>query len=254
MADQDNNEAHTANEPNIHNDEGKTNEPGKIEINQTPEQISIISQSITEIPASLSSAETIKQLHLSYNSITKLTNLEQFKNLHSLVVDNNRLDSEQTLPVILSVQTLWVNNNNISDLKTFMDAIAKSFPNLTYLSMLKNPACPNYFTGKDMDDYKRYRLYVIYRMKKLKFLDYSPVTSEERKEATKRGPYLVTVKADLSQLKPVTPVKEDDTLGLPSLPDTLQPEGKGAARFGISNYVYVGKHSEGNRFITDENL
>jgi len=135
-----------------------------------------------------------------------------------------------------------------------MDAIAKCFPNLTYLSMLKNPACPNYFTGKDMDDYKRYRLYVIYRMKKLKFLDYSPVTNEERKEATKRGPYLVTVKADLTQLKTQNPVKEDDTSALPSLPDTLQPEGKGAARFGISNYVYVGKHSEGNRFITDENL
>jgi hypothetical protein len=55
--------------------------------------------------------------------------------------------------------------------------------------MLKNPACPNYFVGKDFEDYQRYRyfaplilsfitskkrLYVLYRLKNLKFLDYSP--------------------------------------------------------------------------------
>jgi len=119
--------------------------------------------------------------------------------------------------------------------------------------MLKNPACPNYFNGKDFDDYKRYRLYVLFRMKKLKFLDYTPVSDEERKEATRRGPYLLTVKADLSQMKPTTKTETEESLP-PSLPDTLQPEGKGSARFGISHYVYVGKHSEGNRFITDENL
>lgn len=38
-----------------------------------------------------------------------------------------------------------------------MDFVEYSFPNLRYLSMLKNPACPNYFVGKDFDDYKRYR-------------------------------------------------------------------------------------------------
>jgi len=235
-------------------DDGNNGGNGPSEIILNSEQLSIISQNITEIPPSVTGAATILQVHLSYNSIVKLTNLEQFKSLNSLVVDNNQLDSVQNLPSILTLQTLWVNNNNISDLKTFMDTLSKAFPNLTYLSMLKNPACPNYFNGKDFDDYKRYRLYVLYRLKKLKFLDYSPVSDEERKEASRRGPYLLTVKADLSQLKPATPKQEDEDPSLPSLPETLQPEGKGSARFGISNYVYVGKHSEGNRFITDENL
>jgi len=228
---------------------------GKVEINQNAEQLSIISQGITEIPSNITGCTTIKQLHLSYNAIEKLDKLELFTNLNSLVVDNNNLISDQSsIPIIKSLQTLWVNNNNISDLKLFLDCISKSFPNLTYLSMLKNPACPNYFTGKDFEDYKRYRLYVIYRMKKLKFLDYSPVSDEERKESTLRGPYLLTVKADLSQLKPIMIETNAEENLLPSLPDTLQPEGKGPARFGISNYVYVGKHSEGNRFITDDHL
>ena len=46
----------------------------------------------------------------------------------------------------------------IEELKDFMDAICKSFPNLRYLSMLKNPACPNFLLdGKGADDYKRFR-------------------------------------------------------------------------------------------------
>jgi len=250
------NEGKTSITESTSNEHHDNSNKAEVEINQNSEQLSIIGQSITEIPL-VNGADTIKQVHLSYNSIEHLTHLEQFKLLNSLVVDNNRLTSNQVLPSIPTLQTLWVNNNNISDLKTFMDAIAKSFPNLTYLSMLKNPACPNYFNGKDSDDYKRYRLYVLYRMKKLKFLDYSQVGDDERKEAARRGPYLLTIKADLSQMKPVKKDEDDEeTLPLPpSLPDVLPGDrASGSARFGISNYVYVGKHSEGNRFITDENL
>jgi len=221
----------------------------------TSEQFSVIGQSLTAVPPSIKGAEMVKQLDLSYNSLTKLENLDQFKNLNSLVVDNNELDTVQNFPFMPTLQTLWVNNNNITELKPFVDSVVKAFPNLTYLSMLKNPACPNYFTGKDFDDYKRYRLYVLYRLKTLKFLDYTGVTEEEKKEAVRRGPYLLTVKADLSQMKQnIKTETEEDGDPLPMLPNDLQQEGKGTARFGLSNYVYVGKHSEGNRFITNDNL
>jgi len=217
------------------------------------EQLSLIGQSLNNIPINVDGAHKIKRLDLSYNNIIKLENLEQFQNLTYLVVDNNQLESDQSqLPKIQSLQTLWVNSNNIDDLKIFLDCVSNSFPNLTYLSMLKNPACPNYFTGKDFEDYKRYRYYVLYRMKKLKFLDYSAVSNEERKEAGRRGQYVLTVKIDPSQIKVSKPPTQDDEF--PQLPEDLQPEGKGSARFGISSYVYVGKHSEGNRFITNDNL
>lgn len=116
---------------------------------------------------------------------------------------------------------------------------------------------------------------MLYRINKLKFLDYTAVNDTERKEAIKRGAYLLPVKVDLTQvgklvlrlsfkIKQATPppTLDDD---IAPLPDDLQTEGKGSARFGISNYVrhvnflsnekiYVGKHSEGNRFITNDNL
>jgi len=120
--------------------------------------------------------------------------------------------------------------------------------------MLKNPACPNYFTGKDFEDYKRYRYYVLFRLKKLKFLDSSPVSSAERKEANRVGPYMIPAKPDESQYKQPKEKPKESTGDLPMLPNELQPEGKGAARFGVSSYVYYGKHSEGNRFIMNEDL
>jgi hypothetical protein len=197
----------------------------------------------------------VHQLDLSYNSFKTLDNLDKFPNLVSLVVDNNQLESFQNFPQNESMQTLWVNNNNISELKVFLDSVSKAFPNLTYLSMLKNPACPNYFTGKDHDDYKRYRFYVLYRLKKLKFLDSSPVNDKERKEANRVGPYMITVKPDEAQYKQqVVKTEQQNAETLPMLPGDLQPEGKGSARFGISSYVYYGKHSEGNRFIMNDDL
>jgi hypothetical protein len=66
--------------------------------------------------------------------------------------------------------------------------------------MLKNPACPNYFVGKDGEDYKRYRYFVLFKLKKLKFLDSSPVSAEERKQAEKQGAYMIPAKPDISKV------------------------------------------------------
>jgi leucine-rich melanocyte differentiation-associated protein len=87
----------------------------------------------------------------------QIHNLHDFTNLTSLVLDNNELISQQTFPPIPSLNTLWVNNNNISDLEVFIESVVVAFPNITYLSMLKNPACPNQLIGKDQDQYRRYR-------------------------------------------------------------------------------------------------
>jgi len=220
------------------------------------DHLSLIGASLTQLPTELGDiyGNTAKQLDLSYNSIVRIENLGKFTQLRSLVLDNNQLESLQNFPINEKMQTLWVNNNNISDLKAFLDGISKAYPNLTYLSMLKNPACPNYFTGKDFEDYKRYRYYVLYRLKKLKFLDSSPVNDSERKEAARVGPYMITAKPDESQYQQPKEKPKEQTESLPMLPNELQPEGKGSARFGISSYVYYGKHSEGNRFIVNEDL
>jgi hypothetical protein len=56
--------------------------------------------------------------------------------------------------IILDSLIMWV---QIENLEVFLPLVSKAFPNLTFLSLLKNPACPNELTGKDQDDYRRYR-------------------------------------------------------------------------------------------------
>jgi len=227
------------------------------EITLKGEHLSAIGQNLTDIPSHLGDkyGDGVKQLDLSYNSIRKITNIEKFKQLTSLVLDNNQLEGAQDFPSIPTLQTLWVNNNQIADIKGFLDCVVKSFPNLTYLSMLKNPACPNYFTGKDFDDYRRYRYYVLFRLNKLKFLDSSPVSTEEKKQAAKVGSYAVIAKPDDSLYNKKVAEQNSHLEQFPSLPDTTTHESKvGPARIGVSTTVYLGVNSEGNRFILNEHL
>eukprot|EP01098_Paradermamoeba_levis_P015847 TRINITY_DN8288_c0_g1_i1.p1 TRINITY_DN8288_c0_g1~~TRINITY_DN8288_c0_g1_i1.p1 ORF type:complete len:264 (-),score=47.30 TRINITY_DN8288_c0_g1_i1:241-963(-) len=217
--------------------------------------LSVVGQSLTTIPPEIGEkfGDKLTSLDLSYNSIQSVQNLEKLTKLKNLVIDSNELDSEQSFPLLASLETLCVNNNNITDLGAFVSNISKQLPNLSYLSLLKNPACPNYFTGKDQDDYVRYRYYVLNRLKNLKFLDSSPVLPEERKEADRVGHLMTIARPDPSQY--ARSVKsEEQPEAITELPPTLTPEGRSTASFGVSKYVYYGRQSEGNRFIVNSDL
>jgi len=219
-------------------------------------QLALVGLDMVDIPSDLGEkyGDVVKMLDLSYNSIEKLDHIDKFVNLTSLVADNNKLESSQPIPRLEGLRTLSVNNNNISDLKVFLDCIKDTCPHLTYLSMLKNPACPNEFTGRDSDDYQRYRYYVLFRFRNLRFLDSTPVSEEERKEALRIGGFALPARPDPSQYKRGVPTPPPSDEVPNDLPPELKPEGVGKASFGVSNYVYYGRQSEGNRFIMNDDL
>lgn len=166
-----------------------------------------------------------------------------------MVLDHNELISMQEFPTIPTLETLWVNANNIESLDVFLDGIQHAFPNLNYLSMLKNPCCPNYFVGKDNATYQKYRYSVLARIPGLKFLDASPITAEERVEAQKIA--AATARPESSQYGRSTDSPTvDESLALP----VSDPNAKGPTTFGVTRYVYYGRQSEGNRFIVDSQL
>jgi hypothetical protein len=108
-----------------------------------------------------------------------LEGLQYFTSLDTLILDKNSLESLLNCPQISSLKTLWFNNNLISDLPTFMDQVVAKFPNLEYLSVMRNPACSG--VGNltcDMEAIRLYRMYIIYRMPLLKTLDWSAVEDE----------------------------------------------------------------------------
>ena len=98
-----------------------------------------------------------------------------------------------------------------------------ALPNLRYLSAMKNPCVPDCFDpGKDLEDYTRYRLYVIYRLGGLTFLDDQPITAEERARAAATGKFAKTASprepaADVgssgtAEVDAAVAVVEDDSL------------------------------------------
>jgi len=221
------------------------------------DHLSLVGHELEEFPASAGEqyGPQVKTLDLSYNSISKLHNLDKFVNLTALIADNNRLESDQSFPSLERLRTLSVNNNNIIDLRQFIDSLSDRFPQITHLSMIKNPACPNEMTGRDSDDYKRYRLYVLYKLKNLRFLDSSTVGEDEKKEAQRVGHLSLPARPDPAQYrKSMVAASAPDEETYSSLPQDLKQEGVGKASFGVSNYVYYGRQSEGNRFISNEDL
>ncbi|EFC44799.1 predicted protein, partial [Naegleria gruberi] len=128
-------------------------------------------------------------LDLSHNNLTDLSdNVLCLENLTSLVLDHNRIHSASTFnsgKPLPKITLLWVNSNKIKDLKQFVEKVAYHFPNLKIFSMLKNEACPNFFTGGSAEEYEQYRLFVISRLNNLTVLDSSTVTKSEREIAKK---------------------------------------------------------------------
>ena len=115
-----------------------------------------------------------------------------FTSLQTLILDKNNLTTLDDCPRLSTVKTLWCNNNFISDFSYFLDQVKESFPNVTKLSVMRNPASPPMICLSDEDfaALERHRLYVIYRLPQLNFLDSSPVTKHDRTEAKRRGQFL----------------------------------------------------------------
>eukprot|EP00823_Brevimastigomonas_motovehiculus_P004538 TRINITY_DN2_c3_g1_i2.p1 TRINITY_DN2_c3_g1~~TRINITY_DN2_c3_g1_i2.p1 ORF type:complete len:331 (-),score=131.31 TRINITY_DN2_c3_g1_i2:437-1429(-) len=215
-------------------------------------ELKLRSKELTAIPADLakSCGAFVTTLDLTNNAINSGKGLDGFFKLQTLIMDKNKLTSISDFPVLTSLETLWINNNNIADLSSLCDVIVKNFPNITYLSMLKNPACPNMYWEGEAEAYQRYRHYVIYRLPRLKMLDASEIDSEEAKEAARVGKFCEVARPS---------VKEDDdtkTSGVlraqPSFKPNKQP--KVATFLGKGKPRYDGSNSEGNRFICNEDL
>jgi hypothetical protein len=83
--------------------------------------------------------------------------LREFSKLELLVIDSNRITSHTKFPSLPNLRTLWVNKNKIDNLALFIDKLVLSCPNLKFLSMLQNEACPNYFTSGTPKQYQDYR-------------------------------------------------------------------------------------------------
>ena len=202
------------------------------------------------------------------------------------------MESVEGAPTLPSVTELWFNNNAVHNLTSFLDGVVAAFPSLTRLSLMRNPASPPLvaLSQEDIAKAARYRLYTIYRLPALAFLDASPVTAAERSEAAAKGQFYAVKKSAVAASRRSSAVgggggaQTGSTLdgGLSSSGGHAHAAGEGAgastpaeqapaaasstaqgegtrtrppaAYLAFSRSTYDGKHSEGNRFITKDQL
>ncbi|CAG2175211.1 unnamed protein product [Oppiella nova] len=220
-------------------------------------ELSYIGQDVRQIPAIIAkiySPNAVK-LDLSFNIIDTLDGIEKFTSLEELILDNNLLNDSIQFSFNPLLHTLSLNKNKLADLNKLLDHLSKMCPNLRFLSLLGNSACPDQLshTDNDEDDYKRYRRYVIYRLPHLKFLDSTKVTAEERRDANQRGQYLKTIRPD-GQLFDENQERRVAREIFTPLPSDTNSSGSHQGAYGKLRHKYTGKHSEGNRFIRNHEL
>jgi len=222
---------------------------------KTPGELALIGQQLKELPASVlqNGGVPLTKLDLSDNAIRSGANFDKLTSLKELVLDKNGIETLAGWPVLNSVNTLWINNNKIKDVVSCMDAVVKSFPNVTYISMLRNPAVPDvYFSDGEAEAYQRFRYYVIHRLKKLQILDATPVTAEERKVADVKGKFYKVAKP----VESAEDAKDEQVVvtkaAAPVAPGAKPP--KVATFLAKGKPRYDGTNSEGNRFICNDDL
>ncbi|RWS26597.1 U2 small nuclear ribonucleoprotein A-like protein, partial [Leptotrombidium deliense] len=215
-----------------------------------------------------------KRVDLSYNSLVSLEGIESFVFLQELILDNNNLDDSVHFPANIHLRLLSLNKNQVRNIRNtyshcfrlfeqfknldiLLRKISVAYPNLTYLSLLGNDACPDQLTSteKDDDDYKRYRYYVLFKLRNLQFLDSTKVKAADKREAMRIGRYMKVFRPsdDVVSLRCEGDDQNAQFTPLPISDDVDEPNTHRSA-FGRLRYKYTGKHSEGNRFIRNHEL
>ncbi|ESO81966.1 hypothetical protein LOTGIDRAFT_223705 [Lottia gigantea] len=139
----------------------------------------------------------IEELDMSNNRVSDLRFLADFPKLNTLVVDHNAIHSHVKIPYMPGLHTIWLNHNSVKNLGIFLETLSKNCPNLRYLSLMNNEAAPSYFNGGTLQQYTEFRYLVISSLSKLEYLDFQPVTQQERREAEKA--YSIKVKKKTSK-------------------------------------------------------
>jgi len=220
--------------------------------------LSYVGQEAESIPGIIGSkyGKVVKILDLSYNQLRTLKGLHSFEKLEELILDNNQLGDDVEIPELTHLHTLTLNKNKIVNLDVLLDKIACSLPALKYLSLLSNQACPNELSSshRDEEDYQRYRYYVLYRLPNLTFLDSRPVKKKEKDEAQRVGAHMKIVAPSAEEITSQMQESTEEISAYTPLPSESVAPGDHKGTFGRCRYIYFGKHSEGNRFIKNDEL
>lgn len=184
-----------------------------------------------EIPKNmLRYVELASVIDLSHNKLNNIEELGKFTMLEELNLDNNDVNDDTEFPTMPRLTTLSLNKNKLVDCDNLVTKLRRNCPNLRYISLLGNDACPHPLLGYSEKEYQQARRLIASHIPTLETINFEEVTDDER-------------------WYPATSVEAFEELG--TLPENV-PGPRAAA--GKVKYTYIGKQSEGNRFIKNNQL
>lgn len=222
-------------------------------------QLTYMSSESKEIPLVLAKVygRRAERIDLSFCSLTSLKGLEQFTCLTEIILDNNRLTDDVSFPGTQNLSTLSLNKNLLKRLDSLLNKLSSSFPKLQFLSLLGNECCPDFGVGAHFDDkeYIEYRTKVISKFPRLSFLDSSRVKSSERRKVSDSSNVLpIVIRPTDKQLERLEEEDDEETSVVVVQRQQNSPTTSSTTAYGKVRYRYTGKHSEGNRFIRNNQL
>lgn len=155
-------------------------------------QLSLAYEELTTVPYSLIEKYTadVEVLDLSHNRLTDVRFLSHFERLHTVILDHNYLSCLSVVPMLPTLQVLWLNYNRLLSLMVFVPGLARSCPQLRVLSLMGNELAPSFLNNGTPEQNANYRLYVIAHFPMLVFLDDRPVLDDERHKAHAVGHHI----------------------------------------------------------------
>lgn len=128
-------------------------------------------------------ADSVTVLDVSHNKLRNLDFVGNFKNITSIIADDNLITEKCFLPSLPGLRLLWLNHCRISSLFPWMCKLQESCPNLEHLCLMGNPAAPSFLNDGTFYEYLQYRLYVISLLRHLVHLDDRRVSEDEIQQA-----------------------------------------------------------------------
>ncbi|XP_037573786.1 leucine-rich melanocyte differentiation-associated protein [Dermacentor silvarum] len=155
-------------------------------------QLSLAYEELTTVPYSLIEKYTadVEVLDLSHNRLTDVRFLSHFERLHTVILDHNCLSCLSVVPMLPTLQVLWLNYNRLLSLTVFVPGLSRSCPQLRVLSLMGNELAPSFLNNGTAEQNANYRLYVIAHFPRLVFLDDRPVLHDERRKAHAVGHHI----------------------------------------------------------------
>ncbi|XP_072299962.1 dynein regulatory complex subunit 3 [Eucyclogobius newberryi] len=152
----------------------------------------------------LSRLTNLTSLNLSFNNIMKIEGLESLKKLEELNLRNNKISALENLDSLEKLVSLNMANNILQELSQML--YLKNFKNLLTLN----------FCGNPLSEEENYKLHIIAFFPNLKYLDYTYINRETKKQASVKF-HIELQKLDLEEAE-----KEKKTEALKTQESDLQ--------------------------------